>query len=143
MSKSNEYNPIDLKEAVTRSARILNIFLENNIEVIRIGLCSSENLVDKEKYYAGPNHPALGEMVESALFYNKIIACLDKNRSYSDTKLKISVAKGALSKVIGQNKSNKYRLYREYGIADINFKEDENLSGYELMIEEERKRECT
>ena len=143
MSERNEYIPIDLEEAVTRSARILSIFLESNVEVIRIGLCSSENLVDKEKYYAGPNHPALGEMVESALFYNKIIASLDKDRSYSDTKLNISVAKGSLSKVIGQNKSNKYRLYREYGIAEINFKEDENLSGYELMIEEERKRECT
>ena len=143
MSKSGEYTPIDLEEAVDRSARVLEIFLECGVEVIRIGLCSSENLVDEEKYYAGPNHPALGEMVESALFYNKIASYLDKDRSYSDINLKISVAKGCLSKVIGQKRSNKDRLYREYGIAEVKFKEDENLSGYELMIEEERKRECT
>lgn len=143
MSINGEYDPIGLEEAVERSARVLEIFLDNGVDVIRIGLCSSKNLVDEEKYYAGPNHPALGEMVENALFYNKIARYLDKNRSYSNTVLKISVAKGCLSKAIGQKRTNKDRLIREYGIAEVKFKEDESLSGYELMIEEERKRECT
>jgi histone acetyltransferase (RNA polymerase elongator complex component) len=143
MSKNGEYTPIGLNEAVERSAHVLNIFIENCIEVIRIGLCSSENLTDDEKYYAGPNHPAIGELVESALYYNKIATYLDKNSRYSDINFKISVAKGCLSKVIGQKRSNKDRLLREYGIAGVKFKEDDSLSGYELKIEVERKRECT
>lgn len=143
MSKSGEYTPIGLREAVERSSQVLDIFIENGIEVIRIGLCSSENLIDDEKYYAGPNHPAIGEMVESALFYNKIANYLDKNEISSKINLIISVARGCLSKVIGQKRSNKYRLLHEYGIAGVKFKEDESLSGYELKIEEERKRECT
>ena len=143
MSRHGRYVPIDIADAVERSARVLEIFINADIDVIRIGLCASENLVDSEKYYAGPNHPALGEMVESALYYNKIAALLDKNRAYTDTILRISVAKGSTSKVIGQKKSNKNRLIREYGLADLKIIEDETLSAYQLKIEEERKRECT
>ena len=143
MSKIGTYSPIELNDAVERSAKVLKIFLDANVDVIRIGLCSSDNLVDDEKYYAGPNHPAIGEMVESAMLYNKIIDMLDKDKSYNGTTLKVSVAKGFLSKAIGQKKTNKNKLIREYGFADVKITEDENLCGYELIIEEERKRECT
>ena len=57
--------------------------------------------------------------------------------------LQISVAQGCLSKAIGQKKYNKQRLMRDYGLADVKFKEDVSLSGYEFKIKEERKRECT
>ncbi len=143
MSMRGEYRPIELSEAIERSAKALEIFDEGGVDVIRIGLCASENITDEQKYYAGPNHPAIGEMVESAVFYNKISRCLDRAGSFGKAVLQVSVAKGGLSKAIGQKKSNKKRLIREYGVADIKFKEDESLSGYELKIKEERKRECT
>ena len=143
MAICGEYFPISLFDAIERSAKVLEIFLDNDVDVIRIGLCSTENLIDDEKYYAGPNHPALGEMVESSMLYNKITALLNNDRDYADIILKVSVARGNLSKAIGQKKSNKCRLIREYGFADVKITEDASLSGYELKIEEERKRECT
>ena len=143
MAATGEYLPLELSDAVERSARVLEIFLDASIDVIRIGLCASDNLNDAEKYYTGPNHPALGEMVESAMFYNKIASKLSLSHSCDGTTLKISVAKGCLSKAIGQKKSNKNRLIREYGFADVKITEDESLSGYQFKIEEERKRECT
>ena len=142
MSMSSEYIPLELSDAVERSAKALEIFRDNNVDVIRIGLCASENLNNEEKYYAGPNHPALGEMVESAVYYNKIKSYL-KEASYDGTVLRVYVPKGCLSKVIGQKKSNVTRLIREFGFADVKIKEDESLSNYELKIQEERKRECT
>ena len=142
MSKDGSYKPLAVEDAVARSAEVLEIFRESGVDVIRIGLCASENLTDEEKYYAGPNHPALGEMVESAVYYNKIASYLAK-RSYDDTVLTVYVSKGSLSKAIGQKRYNKCRLIREYGFADVKFKEDESLSEHELKIEEERKRECT
>ena len=142
MSRRGEYTPLDINDAVERSARALEIFNDSGLDVIRIGLCASENLSDKEKYYGGPNHPALGEMVESAVYYNKIATRLGKDRHDGET-LRVYVGKGCLSKAIGQKKSNVAKLIREYGFRDVKFKEDESLSAYELMIEEERKRECT
>lgn len=143
MSEKGQYMPIELQDAVERSAKVLEIFRNSNVDVIRIGLCSSDNLFDEKKYYAGPNHPAIGEMVESTVFYNRITDLIKKEKSYADTVLKVFVAKGCLSKAIGQKKTNKSQLIQKYGFADVKIAEDENLYGYQVKIEEERKRECT
>ena len=142
MSLCGEYTPISLDDAITRSAYVLEVFLDHGVDVIRIGLCASENLANDEKYYAGPNHPALGELVENAVYYNKIKRCLDETPHNAST-LFVRVARGCLSKAIGQKKSNTSRLIAEYGFSEVKFKEDDSLSAYELKIEEERKRECT
>ncbi len=142
MSMSGEYAPISLDDAVKRSANVLKIFRDNNLEVIRIGLCSSENLTDKSKYYAGPNHPAIGEMVEAEVYFDIIIDLLQKN-NLKCPRLLIKIPKGEMSKVVGHKKHNKERLIRDYGFKNIKFKEDESLSEYQIIIEEEREKECT
>ena len=81
--------------------------------------------------------------LEKDIAQAEITDMLKKDNSYSDITLKVFVAKGCLSKAIGQKRTNKNRLIREYGFADVKIAEDESLSGYELKIEEERKRECT
>ena len=142
MSKDGKYQPLTLEDAIIRSAAVLKVFLENNVDVIRIGLCASDNLGDATKYYAGPNHPALGEMVESELYLHIITDLIGNVKDHNEDILLISVAKGCLSKAIGQKKTNKLRLIREYGFADVYFTEDEGLSGYKVKIKEERKRKC-
>lgn len=143
MAANGEYSPISTEDAVERSARVLGIFRDRGVEVIRIGLCSSENLANDEKYYAGPNHPALGEMVESAVYYNKIVSGIDQAIPHDGAVLKVYVAKGCLSKAIGQRKCNIDKLVRCFGFREVKIREDAGLSAYELKIEEERKRECT
>jgi hypothetical protein len=101
--------------------------------VIRIGLCSSENLASDKTYYAGPNHPALGELVISQYYFNAISDIL---KSYPDIKSPVVlVAKGHLSRALGQRRSNKIRLISEFGLTDISFKEDESISPYELKLQ--------
>ncbi len=140
MTKLGMYVPLALDDAIERSVTVLKMFNDARINVIRIGLCASENLSDDEKYYAGPNHPSLGEMVEAELYYREIKRLI----TYPSNKvLYISVAKGALSKAIGNKKCNKMRIIREYGFSDIKFKEDETLNGYEIKIDVEGKKECT
>ena len=142
MAIDGVYTPIDLEDAVERSAKVLEVFLDAEVDVIRIGLCASENLTNDEKYYAGPNHPALGEMVENAVYYNKIVNRLDNNVSHDGKTLLVSVAKGCLSKAIGQRKSNIVKLMLNFNFRDVKIKEDESLVPYELQIKE-RKMECT
>ena len=142
MAENNAYTPIALEEAVSRSARILQILTDKNIEVIRIGLCASENLSDVEKYYGGPNHSALGELVEGRLYYNKIAAQLSKCSDNKAAVLTVYVAKGCISKATGQKKINKERIIREFGYADVKFKEDPTLSGYGFKLKEERTEKC-
>ncbi|MBQ9085280.1 MAG: radical SAM protein, partial [Clostridia bacterium] len=63
MAKSAIYTPLSLDDAIERSCAVYSYFLRKGVKVIRVGLCSSDNLVDDSKYFAGPNHPALGELV--------------------------------------------------------------------------------
>ena len=144
MAKQGRYLPLSDEDAVKRTEKVLRIFLQRGVEVIRIGLCASENLSGASSYYAGPNHSALGELVENEYYYNEI-----KNKilnMYNGDKIHgrivVSVAKGALSKAIGQRKRNKLRLSREFS-PDVRFTESGKLYGYEISVEEEeRKNKC-
>ncbi len=145
MAKSGIYKPLTDEEAVKRSEKVFRFFLERGIEVIRIGLCASENLSGASSYYAGPNHSALGELVENEHYYNeikeKIINIKNSNKTCGS--IVVSVAKGALSKAIGQHKRNKLRLAAELRVS-LRFTESKELSGYEISVaEEERKNKCT
>ena len=139
-----EYTPLDLPEAVSRSAKVLQVFLDNNVEVIRIGLCSSENLSSDETYFAGPNHVAIGELVKSQIYLEKIIEKTKNVTVTAEDVLKIYVAKGCLSKAIGQKKKNKFLLTQTLKTENIVFCEADNLSEYEVsVVVEGKNKKCT
>lgn len=134
MAAAGEYVPLRTEEAVERSAEVLEIFNNAGINVIRIGLCASENLAGADSYYAGPNHPALGEMIISRLFYKRAVELL-KTRDFTGNVPTLLVPRGSMSKAIGQKKENKIRLISEFGLADIKFKESDALGQFELKLE--------
>ena len=72
MTENGTYTPLSLEDAITRSARVFKIFRDAQIPVIRIGLCAAENLSAPNSYFAGPNHAALGELVENEFYYELI-----------------------------------------------------------------------
>ena len=135
MSALGAYIPLTVDEAIKRSVVPLKKFVNAGVEVIRIGLCSSDNLASEESYYGGPNHPALGELIESELYYVNIA---DKLKDYQKAeKITVYVARGELSKAIGQHRTNKTRLISEFGLTGVNVREDQELSRYGLKLEVE------
>ncbi len=136
------YTPLGIDEAVERSARVLERFIDAGVEVIRIGLHSSESLVSDKTYLAGPNHPALGELVINKLYYNKIFGAASEMCLSSDTVLSVRVSRGSLSKAIGQGRVNRIALTKNLGIRDVRFTESDSLVGYEILLENEEKK-CT
>lgn len=135
MTKRGDYTPLSVEEAVERSARVYSLFFENGLDVIRIGLCSSENLSADSTYYAGPNHPALGEMVMNRFYYEKILEKASLLSLTQEDILKIKVARGALSKAIGQKKTNKNLLTKKLCIKGAVFEECDGLTMGEILCE--------
>lgn len=133
------YEPLKLDDAVYRSAEVLKLFLSSNVEVIRIGLCSSENLCSSDTYFAGPNHAAIGELVENRIYYDLIEEKIQDVQIEVDDVLKIYVARGCLSKAIGQKKKNKFLLAEVLKTSNIVFLESDNLKEYEAFVVVERK----
>lgn len=142
MTDAGAYMPLTLEEAIKRSAAVYRKFLDSGVKVIRVGLCDSENLRSEETYFAGPNHSALGEMVDNEVYY-EIIASKINNLDVDIDKsvnLHIYVANGCLSKAIGQKKRNKFLLIKTYGFKSVDFSEKSNLSEFEVLIDLERKK---
>ena len=136
MTVGGKYEPLTNDEACERSAAVLEIFENSNVECLRIGLCESENLHDEGEAYAGANHPALGEMVYGELYYKRICAALDR---FSSDELKdkiaiVEVPKGGISKASGQKKRNKERILANYPICNIKFIENETLKRYNILL---------
>lgn len=152
MYKDGKYLPLSVEEAVSRSANVLEVYERNGVNCIRIGLCETENLHSDETFTAGPNHSAMGELVMSRLFYNKICKCLDSQLSkagltidaekgsdaereaLSRINLEIFCPRGSVSKVIGNKKENKTKIYEKYGIKYVKAVEKDELLGYNILI---------
>jgi histone acetyltransferase (RNA polymerase elongator complex component) len=134
MTECGEYRPLSEDEAAERSAEVLLRFIRAGVPVIRLGLCASENLSDEETYFAGPNHPALGELAYSAV-YGKIILDEAKKFSFADKDiLKVKVAKGELSKAIGQKKRNKNLIKEILGVSRVDFEECDGIEAFSVKL---------
>lgn len=105
--RSGEYNPPEVSEAVRLCAKLIPIFESEGIKVIRVGLHDSESL--KSNMIGGAFHPAFRELCEGQMYYDIILAQLEK-AGITDGNIIISVPKSALSKAIGQKGANKNRL---------------------------------
>ena len=126
------YIPLTVEEAVIRSRDVLDVFVKNGIECIRIGLCESDNLHSDDTFYAGPNHPSIGEMVKSAL-YLKIIENKLVSTNIVDS-LVVKCSRGATSQVVGNKKSNINYLKSKYGFKKIQIVEDYDLNPFDIEI---------
>ncbi len=140
LTESGEYSPLSVEDAVIRTAAVYKKFIEADVDVIRIGLCASENLVSDETYFAGPNHSAIGELVENRIYLENIQKKLEKANLCDNETIVVSTAKGCLSKAIGQKKKNKFLLMETFNVRDVKFRENMELSGYEVSVEVERKK---
>ena len=136
MAEAGVYEPLNIDEAVYRTAKVYTKFLDAGIDVIRVGLCSSENLSSADTYYAGPNHPALGELVENEVYYSLICDELFKDQALSlnGKKLIIKIPRGAMSKAVGQKKKNKYRLLDEFSLSAVEFVECSDITSFKVDV---------
>ena len=105
--RSGEYVPPTLEETVKLVSKLISMFEENSINVIRVGLHASEEISDKR--IAGPYHPAFKELCMSEILFNEILKALELREKISD-EIIIKCSPKLLSACIGQKKGNIERL---------------------------------
>ncbi|MDD4125578.1 MAG: radical SAM protein [Eubacteriales bacterium] len=129
MVKSGEYIPLTTEEAVTRAAACARVFIKHKVEILRIGLHSSENLACAPY---GANHPAIGELAEGEIYFGLIKELLDGVNPEKNG-ITVRIPKGELSKCIGQKGINRSRLEQLYKIK-IRFSEEDGIEKYNVNI---------
>lgn len=107
------FEPWDLNTVAELSKMAYISFKEKGIDVIRIGLQSSDNISLGKDVIAGPYHPAFGEIVYS-LIYRDIIDEYISN--FYSKYLNIEISNNKISQLIGHNKSNIKFFKEKYGI---------------------------
>ncbi len=107
----------NLEEAVELAARLLEIFKEGGVEVIRVGLHPSEGLLDGSEMLAGPFHPSFRELVETFTWKQKLIPLLQQHPAGGN--IRIPVPADELRNAIGYASANRIMLEKHFGKVEF------------------------
>lgn len=133
MTLRGEYKPLELNEAVERSADVFEIFCRNGVECLRIGLSDTERLNSGDDFAAGPKHDAIGELVTGEYYKRLICKQLDA-ANLKSSEITIEIPKGEMSAVIGQKRRNKDYFLSKYDLKNIAFVEKDSLLRYNVKV---------
>lgn len=130
---AGKYKPETLDEAVETCAKLLPMFEDAGIKVIRLGLHSGGNVEDG--YIAGAYHPAFRELVEGQIYFEKALTKLSQFEGGEDHTYKIFVNPKEISKMTGQKRQNIVQLRDNNYICNVF--SNSGLQKYEILIEED------
>ncbi len=113
MYKAGEYTPETVEEAVSICAKLLRLFRDNNIEVIRISLQTTDEICEGGSVMAGPYHPNFGELCAGDMIYEDMRGEL---AAHKGGELTLEFDKSTAPKAIGYKRRNIIRAESEYGV---------------------------
>ena len=127
--KQGIYEPLSVVQAVEICKEIVRIFADKKIDIIRIGLQSTDEISDpqneKSEVVAGPYHPAFRQLVESGMWYDAIVGKI-KKLNVKVKKVQVTVNPIDANNVIGHKKENVQKLKDTYDV-DLILKQDKNI----------------
>jgi len=135
MAEQGTYRILEQTDMLTRTADVLEIFDAASVPVIRVGLCASENLADPEVVLGGASDSAVGELAMGEVFYRRMRARLAGMSPPQDAEITVLVPTGAISRAVGQRRTNTERLCREFTLRRLRVREDPRLYGYQIDLQ--------
>ena len=105
--KAGEYKPQTVEEASELCARLIPMFEEKGIKIIRLGLHSGGNV--EEGFVAGAYHPAFKEICESKIYFQNILKEI-RRENIPKGDITLTVNKKCVSALVGQKRSNIEKL---------------------------------
>lgn len=127
--QQGRYIPMDFDEAVEACSKLLLMFIENDINVIKLGLHSSKDV--EEDMLGGIYHPSFKELCESRIYLKKAREMLKATEKTEEITLFVSPS--AISKMIGNKRENIIILEREFNCR-IKVKPDNAVALYEIKL---------
>ncbi len=127
--KNGEYQPLSLEEAVDWVKKILPVFEEAGIKIIRVGLHPSEGLLSGEELIAGPFHPSFRELVLTEI-WRDLLTTIPETKKQDH--IEIRVPPGQINYAIGYNGKNRKRLLEKFN--SVKYVGDDKLRGREFEV---------
>ena len=120
MWQEGEYEEHTVEDAVRVCAKIVPLFEQAGIPIIRLGLNPTEELSGGAAA-GGAYHPALGELVKSRILLEKARVLLKGTEPGS--RVTLLVGRGKASQMAGQRRENIRRLTEEYALTELKIRE--------------------
>ena len=106
------YKPQTLEEAVETAKIIMQMFENEGINVIRVGLQATNEISSEGSVVAGPVHSAFRALVESSIYYDLIKSEI-AGKSGDVT---VEVKDSEVSNAVGNKRANIEKIKQEFGI---------------------------
>jgi histone acetyltransferase (RNA polymerase elongator complex component) len=121
--RAGEYSPLPLDETVQWLKKGILKLEESSIRVARIGLQPTKEL--ERDYIAGPYHPALHQLIDSAIFFDMATSLLQV--SQKNGRVLFLCHPKEISNLRGQRNENILRLKNHFNLSQILIEEREEL----------------
>lgn len=135
--KEGRYAEHSVEDAVSVCSKLLPMFDEAGIPVIRLGLNPTDEL-SAGSAVGGAYHPALGELVKSRIMRNEAEKLLSGVEEETD--VVIGVNESRLSQMIGQHRSNIEYLENLFNLHSLSIKSADVLNNEVKLISIEKNR---
>ena len=132
-----EYAPLPLEEAVFRTKEMYRILTKAGINIIRVGLKSSELIADGAESSGGTFHPAFRQLVEGEIAREELESLLDKlpcDTVKTPTRVEFCANSRNFSAMIGHHRRNKEFFLEKYPALNISYKINNDLKDQEYQI---------
>lgn len=135
--KKGEYEPLTVVQAVETCKKLVRMFADKKIDIIRVGLQNTDEISDpkneKSEIVAGPYHPAFRQLVESEMWYDSIVEKI-KKLNVKVKEVEVTVNPVDSNNVIGHKKENVLKLKDTYDV-DLIIKQDEKMKQGKSKVE--------
>lgn len=131
------YTPLSVEQAVERSKELCYFFAKKKINVIRVGLQSTDTISDISKnenseVVAGPYHETFRQLVESSMNYDTIVKKI-KSYNVKVRQVEIIISPDNVNNVVGYKRENIEKL-REFYDVDAKVKQDKKMKNGKIQI---------
>ena len=127
--RAGRYKEHTVEDAVRVCARILLVFEQAGIPVIRLGLNPTEDLSGGDAV-GGAYHPALGELVKSRIMRDRAEKILSGAKRGEQAVLRVNPR--LMSQLVGQHGANRAYLVERFGLSGLRIVRDPDVSALEL-----------
>lgn len=135
MYKKGLYNPLTLDEAVEICKDLYCEFQKKGIQIIRLGLQTTEQINLGKDVVSGPFHPAFRELVESSILNDILGYMITKYFSKSE-EVKISISPKDISKLYADKKKYFYSKTKQYSTIKLKILQDEDIHPMTLSLDD-------
>ncbi len=128
-----DYQPLTLEAAVLESKKLLMLFEAKGVNVIRIGLQPTENILLGKDVVAGPFHPSMRHLVES-LVYRDMLTYLLGKIAEDHHNITIRVNPRNISELVGHKKGNIHFIKDNFFIDKLEVVQDINVEADTIVL---------